>query len=68
MPKITIQKERCKACGLCVEFCPQKLIRLGEELNKKGFYSAVFQDNGTCRGCGFCALVCPDACIEVYKV
>ena len=69
--RITIDRERCKGCHLCLEVCPKKQIRIDEELNKKGYQPAVFTgDEATeneCNACTMCALVCPDVAIEVYR-
>ncbi|PIQ88967.1 MAG: tungsten formylmethanofuran dehydrogenase [Candidatus Omnitrophica bacterium CG11_big_fil_rev_8_21_14_0_20_42_13] len=66
MPKIKINKERCKGCQLCILYCPKRLIKKDTQLNKKGLYPVNFID-GECSGCKFCALVCPDNAIEVFK-
>ncbi|MDP1853308.1 MAG: 4Fe-4S dicluster domain-containing protein [Candidatus Omnitrophota bacterium] len=66
MPKITIDKERCKGCQLCILYCPKGQIRPDKNLNKKGIQPVVFL-GGDCSGCKFCAIICPDAAIEVYK-
>lgn len=62
---IEIDRERCKGCMLCVEFCPKKCISLSEELNLKGYFVAAFDAAAECTACGNCALVCPDVAIEV---
>ncbi len=66
MAKIIIDANRCKGCGLCVEFCPEKVIALDKHLNKNGINAAIVKKQGKCRGCTFCAIVCPDWAIEVY--
>ncbi len=69
---VQIDKERCKGCGLCIDFCPRDSISLSEELNLKGYYVAAFStssdDGAGCNGCGTCALMCPDVAIEVNKL
>jgi 2-oxoglutarate ferredoxin oxidoreductase subunit delta len=35
-----IDRERCKGCGLCVEFCPFGHLRVDEELNLAGYHPA----------------------------
>lgn len=62
---IHIERERCKGCALCVDFCPKGCIRLSEELNLKGYFIAAFDDGGDCNACRNCALMCPDAAIAV---
>lgn len=72
--RITIDKEECKGCGLCINVCPKKQIEISDRLNKKGYYPASFKeehvsesDDAECTGCALCALMCPDIAIEVYK-
>jgi 2-oxoglutarate ferredoxin oxidoreductase subunit delta len=67
MAKITINAEKCKGCLLCVSFCPKKLIKAGDELNKLGVPFVKFTSRNACLGCMMCALICPDCCIEVWK-
>ena len=42
--RITIDKELCKGCGLCITVCPKKQIEISDSLNKKGYYPASFKD------------------------
>ncbi|MEW6201758.1 MAG: 4Fe-4S binding protein [bacterium] len=66
--QITINEERCKGCGVCVEACPRGLIVLRSEINLQGYNPAFFVNtDGQCKGCKICAEMCPDMCIEVYK-
>lgn len=67
MPVITIDKELCKGCELCVHFCPKKLIEMCDGFNSKGSRFSRFTDNGTCTACALCARICPDVAIEVWK-
>ncbi|MBA4417935.1 MAG: tungsten formylmethanofuran dehydrogenase [Syntrophus sp. (in: bacteria)] len=64
---IKIDRERCKGCSFCIEFCPKKAIILSDQLNLKGYFTADFQDNNLCTGCATCAVMCPEVAIEVYK-
>ena len=67
MGKIEIDRERCKACGLCTISCPKELIRIGKEMNRQGYFYAVWEGNGTCTGCSICGEICPDVAIQVWK-
>ena len=67
MPKITIDKNKCKGCLLCISFCPKGLIGVDGKLNKRGVKPVKFNNNPDCMGCALCAIICPDCCIEVYK-
>ena len=64
---ITIDRERCKGCALCIEFCTKDCIGLSEELNLKGYFVAEFDEGKDCNACRNCALMCPDAAISVSK-
>jgi len=67
MAKITINKEKCKGCLLCIGVCPKGLISVDEKFNKRGVKPAKFKEGSVCAGCMMCAIICPDVCIEVYK-
>ena len=64
---ISIDRERCKGCTLCIEFRPKKAISISDDLNLKGYYVAVFDNSKGCTGCATCAVICPDVAIEVEK-
>ncbi len=66
--QITIDRERCKGCTFCIEFCPSKCISMSEGLNLKGYFVAAFTSAGECNGCGTCALMCPEVAIEVVRL
>jgi 2-oxoglutarate ferredoxin oxidoreductase subunit delta len=72
--KIDIDRERCKGCHMCIQFCPTDSIEVDSALNKKGYFPARFkdqenlaEDEKACTGCAQCATVCPDVSIEVYR-
>lgn len=71
--RITIDRELCKGCYLCVSVCPNKLIAVSEKLNQKGYYPAEYlekdskENDRKCTGCALCAVTCPDIAIEVYR-
>jgi 2-oxoglutarate ferredoxin oxidoreductase subunit delta len=67
MAKVEINSERCKGCGLCTISCPKKLIRLGKEINRQGYFYALWEDQETCTGCALCGEACPDVAIAIWK-
>ncbi len=69
--KITIDRELCKGCYLCISVCDQEVISASKKLNQKGYYPAEFKENkkkgNKCMACSMCAIICPDVAIEVYR-
>ena len=62
-----IDPNRCKGCGLCVEVCPEKILRLAESFNSQGqHYSECFAEE-RCTACTSCAIMCPDSAIRVWR-
>lgn len=48
---------RCKGCGICVSFCPKKVL----ELDEVGKIVVVAPEN--CSNCRLCEMRCPDYAI-----
>lgn len=68
-----IDKEKCKACGVCVAQCPRHIIELAPYeagavvmCNSKEFGKAVKEVCSVgCIGCGICQKNCPNEAITV---
>jgi len=62
---VHIIDERCKGCGFCVEFCPQRVLVMSKQTNAKGYHPPEITDDSQCVNCSLCALLCPDFAIYV---
>ncbi len=60
--EILIQTKWCKNCGICVEFCPQKVFTLGK-LNEP-----MISTPEACSCCRLCELRCPEFAITVTEM
>ena len=67
MAKAIFNGDRCKGCGLCVNACPKKIVRLSPTINSKGYHPAGIDEENEdkCIGCAACAVMCPDVAITV---
>lgn len=66
-PTVIIHTDNCKACGLCIQFCPKKVLRQGTTINKLGYEATEYVGEG-CIGCGTCFYSCPEpGAITVIK-
>jgi len=62
---VFIDKDRCKGCGYCVEYCPRGVLEMGKELSSKGYRLAKVNDGVKCLACGFCELICPEFALKL---
>jgi 2-oxoglutarate ferredoxin oxidoreductase subunit delta len=60
-PSIDIYKAWCKACGICVAFCPTGALGRDES------GSPYVADINKCINCGWCEIRCPDFAIHVEQ-
>ncbi len=65
--KVEINRELCKGCEYCVSACPCSVLRIGDEINRSGYFYAVVSEPLRCTGCALCAEICPDIAIKVWR-
>ena len=63
--KIHINKDRCKGCAFCVEYCPKDVLEMSEEFNVKGYHPPFVKDEDVCVYCQLCESICPEFAIFV---
>jgi MinD superfamily P-loop ATPase containing an inserted ferredoxin domain len=57
---INTRPKWCKACGICMTFCPQQVLGMDKDSGKVCVVNA-----DKCNGCRLCELRCPDFAIDV---
>ncbi|HHY95058.1 MAG TPA: ferredoxin family protein [Firmicutes bacterium] len=58
--EIRINAHWCKKCGICIAFCPTKVLEAGED------GTPVVARLEACTVCQLCELRCPDFAVEVF--
>ena len=51
----------CKACGICIAFCPKKVLGRDEQ------GKPVVELPDHCIGCRFCEMHCPDFAVSISE-
>ncbi len=59
LTEVSIYPDWCKGCGICVAFCPGKVLELGPDGKARTI------PGRDCLDCGFCEYHCPDFAIVV---
>jgi 2-oxoglutarate ferredoxin oxidoreductase subunit delta len=62
---VLINKERCKGCSYCTEFCPRKSLTMSQEISSKGYLLATVDDPDKCLNCGLCEIICPEFAVHL---
>jgi len=64
---VSIEKDRCKGCEICVSVCPENVLEMSKNINVKGYFFAQPVRLADCIGCLFCAMMCPDVAITITQ-
>jgi 2-oxoglutarate ferredoxin oxidoreductase subunit delta len=66
-PRIIIDEMYCKGCGICVQYCPKKILKISDTVNRRGYYVPRVIDASLCTRCRNCDLYCPDFAIFIVE-
>ena len=63
--KYSIDINRCKGCGLCVDVCPKNVLDISDTVNTKGYFPTLQARPDDCIFCTTCCIICPDVAITI---
>jgi len=63
--RITVDKDYCKGCNLCIANCPKGVLAPSQERGKAGFLVPEAVHPEACSRCLNCEVTCPDFAIVV---
>lgn len=59
--RLKVKTDWCKGCGICVAFCPKKVLTLEKS-------KVNIANENDCIKCGLCELRCPDFAIYLEVI
>lgn len=62
---VHVDRETCKGCGFCVEYCPNDVLLLSYDFNAKGYHPPDVVKKDACNYCQLCEVICPEFAIFV---
>ena len=66
--KHSIEVDRCKGCGLCVNVCPKNVLEISDKVNALGYFPAHQAHPEKCIFCTTCCIMCPDVAVTITKI
>ena len=63
--EISIDKDLCTGCGICIKCCPEDVLDESDDLNQYDNHFPEVVDKKSCIVCRKCELYCPDFAIQV---
>jgi 2-oxoglutarate ferredoxin oxidoreductase subunit delta len=68
--RVHVLAERCKECGLCINYCPTDVLVYTEDINARGYRYPMVADgkDNACVHCQFCNMICPELAIFTTDV
>lgn len=63
--EIHIERDRCKGCRFCVEYCPKDVLKMSDDFNVKGYHPPDIVNENDCVYCQLCETICPEFAIFV---
>jgi 2-oxoglutarate ferredoxin oxidoreductase subunit delta len=64
---IDIDKNLCKGCNICIQFCPKKVYVVSKIRNSYGSTMPEPANINQCITCRLCERLCPDAAINIEE-
>ena len=59
-PKPKVVPQYCKACGRCIDACPQGCFTVGDHIHPASGFVPIGLDLEKCNACGLCFAACPE--------
>jgi 2-oxoglutarate ferredoxin oxidoreductase subunit delta len=68
--QVFVIPERCKECKICIQFCPQDVLKESALMNSKGYHFPEITPGKdvSCVNCEFCMMICPEFAIFTLEV